>query len=59
MDMLALALTIVQEHGGSAAATTDPVSQGIVAVILASVFVLLARESAHRVLVVVAAFSVI
>ena len=57
--MLALALTVVQEHGGSPAATTDPVSQGIVAVILVAVFVLLAREAAHRVLVVIAAVAVL
>jgi Na+/H+ antiporter NhaD/arsenite permease-like protein len=52
-------LAFVQAHAASGTATTDPVSQGIVAVILLSVFVLLARESAHRVLVVVAAVSVI
>lgn len=34
------------------ASTTDPVSQGIVAVLLVLLFVLLARETAHRVLIV-------
>jgi hypothetical protein len=31
--------------------TTDPVSQGLVAGIIIMVFVLLARETAHRVLI--------
>jgi Na+/H+ antiporter NhaD/arsenite permease-like protein len=40
-----------------AAPTTDPISQGIVAVILIAVFALLAREAAHRVLIVVCAVA--
>jgi Na+/H+ antiporter NhaD/arsenite permease-like protein len=60
--MLDLLRTVAQAHGAagaSAAATTDPVSQGIVAVVLVTVFVLLAREAVHRVLVVIAAVGVL
>ena len=39
------------------ASTTDPVSQGIVAAMLLAVFVLLAREAAHRVVVVLGAVA--
>jgi Na+/H+ antiporter NhaD/arsenite permease-like protein len=42
-----------------AASTTDPVSQIIVAAVLAAVFVVLALEKAHRVLVVFAAVAVL
>jgi Na+/H+ antiporter NhaD/arsenite permease-like protein len=53
-------LFLSQAHGAAAVpATTDPVSQGIVAVVLVAVFVLLAREAAHRVLVVIAAVGVL
>ncbi|GMV04384.1 MAG: hypothetical protein AMXMBFR53_06650 [Gemmatimonadota bacterium] len=38
------------EHG-ALTSTTDPVSQGIVAVVVVALFVLLAREAAHRVLI--------
>jgi Na+/H+ antiporter NhaD/arsenite permease-like protein len=41
------------------ASTTDPVSQGIVALILVAVFVLLAVEAAHRVVVVLGAVGAI
>lgn len=40
-------------------ATTDPVSRGLVAVVLVTVFVLLTLEKAHRVLVVLGAVSVL
>ncbi len=39
--------------------TTDPVSQGIVAAVIISVFALLAMEKAHRVLVVVSAVALL
>jgi Na+/H+ antiporter NhaD/arsenite permease-like protein len=39
--------------------TTDPVSQGIVAVVLVALFVLLTLEKAHRVLVALAAASLL
>ena len=54
-----LIATVAQAHTTAGAATTDPVSQGIVAVVLVSVFALLAREAAHRVLVVISAVSVL
>ncbi len=41
------------------ASTTDPVSQGIVAVLLVGVFVLLTIEAAHRVVVVLGAVGVL
>ncbi len=40
-------------------ATQDPVSQGIVAVLIAGVFILLALEKAHRVLVIFSAVAVL
>lgn len=44
---------------GAVASTTDPVSQGIVGVIVVAVFALLAMEKVHRVLVVMGAVSLI
>lgn len=44
---------------GALASTTDPVSQIVVAVIIVSVFTLLAMEKVHRVLVVMGAVSLI
>jgi Na+/H+ antiporter NhaD/arsenite permease-like protein len=41
------------------AATHDPVSQGIVAVVIVAVFALLARETAHRVLVIFSAVALL
>lgn len=41
------------------ASTTDPVSQGLVAAIIIGVFVLLTRESAHRVLIIAGAVAVL
>lgn len=43
----------------SLAATTDPISQALVAVLLVGVFALLAREAAHRVVVVLGAVAVL
>jgi len=40
-------------------ATQDPVSQGIVAALIATVFILLAMEKAHRVLVIFSAVAVL
>jgi hypothetical protein len=40
-------------------ATTDPVSRGIVAVVLVGVFALLTLEKAHRVLVVLGAVALL
>ncbi|MGE0351937.1 MAG: SLC13 family permease [Gemmatimonadales bacterium] len=45
------------EHTGVVESTTDPVSQGIVAAIIVTVFVVLALEKVHRVLVVIGAVS--
>ncbi len=42
---------LAEEHVGIAS-TTDPVSQGIVAVVIVALFVALTREAAHRVLIV-------
>src|SRR5512132_936188 len=39
--------------------TRDPISQGIVAAIIICVFVLLAREAAHRVLIAMSAVAVL
>lgn len=41
------------------APSTDPVAQGIVAVVLLAVFALLARETAHRVLIAMASVAVL
>src|SRR5688500_16933345 len=43
----------------SVASTTDPVSQGIVGAVVVGLFVLLALEKAHRVLVVLAAVALL
>jgi Na+/H+ antiporter NhaD/arsenite permease-like protein len=47
------------EAGHQLASTTDPVSQGIVGVVLVSLFVLLTLEKAHRVLVALGAVSLL
>jgi Na+/H+ antiporter NhaD/arsenite permease-like protein len=46
-------------HETALQTTTDPVSQAIVAILLASLFALLAIEKAHRVLVALVAVSVL
>ena len=45
---------MASEGAGALASTTDPVSQGIVAIVILALFVLLALEKAHRVLVAMA-----
>jgi Na+/H+ antiporter NhaD/arsenite permease-like protein len=58
--LAAVTLTVpasAQVHATPSGSTTDVVSQGIVAILLLSVFVLLAREAAHRVLIVVTAVA--
>ncbi len=57
MPGLASALLAVTPPAGGS--TTDPVSQGIVAAVIVAVFVLLALEKAHRVLVVFAAAALL
>lgn len=52
----AIASAVPQE---ALVATTDPVSQGLVAVLLVAVFALLAREAAHRVVVVLGGVAVL
>ncbi len=52
---LALPATAVAEEAAGIASTTDAVSQGIVGVVIILLFVLLALESAHRVLIVAGA----
>jgi Na+/H+ antiporter NhaD/arsenite permease-like protein len=47
------------EHAATLASTTDPVSQALVALLLASLFIVLAFEKAHRVLVVLTAVAVL
>ncbi|MEP7380147.1 MAG: SLC13 family permease [Gemmatimonadota bacterium] len=54
-----LAPLAAQEHRAVIASTTDPVSQGIVAVIVVGVFVLLSLEAAHRVLVALSAVALL
>lgn len=49
----------VQESVAGPAATTDPISQGIVAVVILALFTLLAREAAHRVLIAMGSSAVI
>jgi Na+/H+ antiporter NhaD/arsenite permease-like protein len=53
------ALAAAQGHETGLAATRDPVSQGIVAVIIVLVFAVLARETAHRVLVIFGSVSLL
>jgi Na+/H+ antiporter NhaD/arsenite permease-like protein len=48
-----------QGHEAGLAATRDPISQGIVAVIIVAVFAVLARETAHRVLVIFGSVSLL
>lgn len=50
---------LLQEASRTLASTTDGVSQGIVAVILVAVFTLLARETAHRVLIAMASVALL
>lgn len=50
---------LAASEGAGVASTRDPVSQGLVGAILVGVFVLLARETAHRVLVVIAAVALL
>ncbi len=58
--MLAPLGTLAGQEGHVAlASTTDPVSQGIVAAIIISVFVLLTLETAHRVLVAMSAVALL
>jgi hypothetical protein len=52
-------LASAQGHETAFAATRDPVSQGIVAVIIVLVFAVLARETAHRVLVIFGSVSLL
>lgn len=59
LALAAAAPVSAQAHAPGIVPTTDVASQGIVGVILATVFVLLARESAHRVLVVITAVAVL
>lgn len=59
MLLLAVAPSIAQASDTTRASTTDPVSQGIVAATIVMLFVLLAREAAHRVLIVLAAASLL
>ncbi|MEJ2678350.1 MAG: hypothetical protein P8174_04640, partial [Gemmatimonadota bacterium] len=56
--LLSLPLPLAAQEGGRGlASTTDPVSQGIVAVVIVALFVFLARETAHRVLIAMASAS--
>jgi len=57
--MLALVPTIAHASEAARASTTDPLSQGIVAATIVLLFVLLAREAAHRVLIVLGAASLL
>lgn len=57
VDGLAL-LTQISEGGGTPS-SSDPVSQGLVAFVLIAVFLLLAREAAHRVVVTLGAVAFI
>jgi Na+/H+ antiporter NhaD/arsenite permease-like protein len=61
LSLLAPAVSALAQEGHSAAtgSTTDPVSQGIVAVVVISVFVLLSVEAAHRVLVAMSAVALL
>ncbi len=53
-----VALMLLSEAAGLAS-TKDPVSQGLVGIIIAAVFVLLALEKAHRVLVIFGAVALL
>lgn len=50
-------LALLATSGEGLASTTDPVSQLLVAAVIAAVFTLLAREAAHRVLVIAGAVA--
>lgn len=52
-------LAALSSSGEVLQSTTDPVSQAIVAVVIVSVFALLAREMAHRVLVIMGAVALL
>jgi Na+/H+ antiporter NhaD/arsenite permease-like protein len=56
--LLAPTPLLAAERGGIAS-TTDPVSQGIVAALIVALFILLAREAAHRVLVALGTVAVL
>ena len=58
---LSPAVALAAQHGdaGAAGSTTDPVSQAIVGAVIATLFVLLALEKAHRVLVALGGVAVL
>ncbi len=56
--LLAPTPAFAQAVEGGATSTTDPISQGIVGLVIVLLFVLLAREAAHRVLIVLGAAAV-
>ncbi|MDX2060212.1 MAG: SLC13 family permease [Gemmatimonadales bacterium] len=59
LHSLAVAATASFSNEGGLASTRDPISQLIVGVIIAAVFVLLALEQAHRVLIIFGAVSLL
>jgi len=58
-SLAAAPAALVQEGATGPVSTTDPISQGIVAVVIVALFVMLAREAAHRVLVAMVCTAVI
>ena len=50
---------LLAEEGGEIVSTTDPVSQAIVGVLIVTLFVLLAREAAHRVLIAMGTVAIL
>jgi Na+/H+ antiporter NhaD/arsenite permease-like protein len=59
LPALAALIAAVPQADHAVTSTRDPVSQGIVAVIIASVFILLALEKAHRVLIIFGAVALL
>ena len=56
---LLLPTPLLAAEGGGIASTTDPVSQTIVGVLVVSLFVLLAMEAAHRVLIAMGTVAIL
>lgn len=57
--MFLLLVPAAPQVGAALPSTTDPVSQGIVGVVLAGMFVLLTREAAHRVVIAMGAVALL
>ncbi len=59
VHLAAAPIALLQEGATGPTSTTDPISQGIVALVIVALFALLAREAAHRVLIAMVCSAVI